>query len=58
METTYVYVKCGRFMELKCLTPKPFMNDMGHKGCVECVRYLKQVVDVSCVCKLFILHIK
>ena len=41
MKTTYVNVKCGRFMELKDLTPKIFMKDTRHKGLVECVRYFK-----------------
>jgi len=58
MDTTYMNVKCGHFMELKGLTPKTFMKDTGHKGYVECVRYSKQVIDVSCMCKLFMLHIK
>jgi len=37
METIYMNVKCGRFMELKGLTPKTFIKDTGHKGYVECV---------------------
>jgi len=49
MKTTYVNVKCGRFMELKGLTPKTFMKDMGSKGHVECVRYFK----ASFWCKLY-----
>jgi len=51
MKTTYVNVKCDRFIELMGLTPKIFMKDLGHKGHVECVRYFK----TGFLCKLYAL---
>jgi len=41
MKTTYVNVKCGRFIDLKGLTPKTFIKDTRQNGRVECVRYFK-----------------